>query len=416
MYDNRCPKSVYLTTHESMKILNRSESPVILPEKPWELETDLLYSIAVLPDPEEDRLRLYYLVRNYLKKEIGLLCVAYSEDGYSWTRPEFSDGTNIVMRPAGPPIDYGFFVPFSVLYDPWETEMGDRWKMIYWDRPGRDDPTGICLAVSPDGLHWRSTSRNPIITASNDAASLLCTDPDLPKPHPRFAAPYFIYQQTWRYDPSLPQDKDLVPGMRRQISLWRGGRFSGEDGQVRWRGPFLLLAPDEQDPPDTQFYWLCPFRTRNGYRAFLNVHHTIDQTMDAQMVSSADGMAWERLHNRTVVLPSRGPGWWDCGMVKVISPPVYWKGRTLVFYNGRSTTHDWKPRYPDGPEPNAPSGIGVAEIEPDWAVPVIRRCPAKTANLQIRNRGRNRNQFSGNMNRRHEPEIGVKGRPENRPR
>ena len=86
MYDNRCPKSVYLTTHESMKILNRSESPVILPEKPWELETDLLYSIAVLPDPEEDRLRLYYLVRNYLKKEIGLLCVAYSEDGYSWTR------------------------------------------------------------------------------------------------------------------------------------------------------------------------------------------------------------------------------------------------------------------------------------------------------------------------------------------
>ena len=88
---------------------------------------------------------------------------------------------------------------------------------------------------------------------------------------------------------------------------------------------------------------------------FLNVHHTIDQTMDAQMVSSADGMAWERLHNRTPVLPSRGPGWWDCGMVKVISPPVYWKGRTLVFYNGRSTTHDWKPRYPDGP-----SGIGVA--------------------------------------------------------
>ena len=195
-----------------MKILNRSESPVILPEKPWELETDLLYSIAVLPDPEEDRLRLYYLVRNYLKKEIGLLCVAYSEDGYSWTRPEFSDGTNIVMRPAGPPIDYGFFVPFSVLYDPWETEMGDRWKMIYWDRPDRDDPTGICLAVSPDGLHWRSTSRNPIITASNDAASLLCTDPDLPKPHPSSPPPISSTSRHGAMIRLCPRTRTWCPG------------------------------------------------------------------------------------------------------------------------------------------------------------------------------------------------------------
>ncbi len=141
--------------------------------------------------------------------------------------------------------------------------------------------------------------------------------------------------------------------------MWQCEHFDG-----RWIGPIRILEPDDKDAPDVQFYWLTAFKTPSGgYGGFLNIHHTIDQTMDVQLVSSRDGWSWTRENDRDPILPLGPRGQFDCGLVCGICQPVIWKDRVLVFYQGRPTVHDGKPHYPDAnlPEP----GVGLAEFSPD---------------------------------------------------
>ena len=273
----------------------------------------------------------------------------------NWEKPDLGEGHNIVLRPSGFRLNWGCFHPTQVIHDPADENEAARWKCVYWGRPSPDYPDGICLAASRDGLGFRDIHMRPIVTSQNDGMCLI--DVRVPGAVPWLKSRYFIYQQTWKYDATLSAFKDNLRGMRRGISLWSTEAFAG-----RWIGPIGVLEADAEDPPALQIYWLSAFHTRTGYGGWINCHHTDDQTMDMQLVSSADGFAWEREYDRRTIVAPGGPGRFDAGMVSAYSGPFRWAGKVYNLYSGQSWTHDQKPRYQGDA---IWAGTGVVELEPD---------------------------------------------------
>lgn len=337
-------------------LLHRSATPILQPDRPWEAGASLM-AVAALIDATQGDLLLYYLARGPGLPHGNVLCLARSADAQTWTKPDLGDGTNIVMRNSGHAMNWGEFMPTTIIREPAEPDASRRWKMIYWDRPDPASSAGICLATSSDGLKWRPLHPRPVITNANDAMSLVVARPDVTTP--LGAATHFLYQQTWAYNPALPTARDNLKGMHRRISIWKCEDFAG-----RWVGPITILEPDAQDAPDLQFYWLTPFTTATGYGALLNCHHTGDQTMDVQLATSTDGWTWQRAHDRQPVIPLGPRGAFDCSLTIVAAPPVRWRDRVLVFYHGRATVHDGRPHYPADALPAPASGIGLAVFPP----------------------------------------------------
>jgi len=335
-------------------LLHRSPAPILPADRPWE-ENAMIYAVAALAHPDGD-IALYYSVRRGQWHEGNVLCLARSTDGHTWTKPDLGDGTNIVMRGSGHEMDWGEFMPTSIIYEPADPDPAQRWKMTYWDRPAPDHPPGICLAASADGLTWRPGRDRPIITNANDAMSLVAAPPD--DTLPLGQATHFIYQQTWKYNPALSTQRDNLKGMHRRISIWKGEGFDG-----RWVGPVTVLEPQVADAPDLQFYALSTHPLpHGGYGGWLNCHHTDSQVMDVQWVRSRDGWTWTRELDRTPLLGVGQRGNFDCGMVMALASPVRRADRVLVFYNGRATVHDHQARYPEDPLPSPAQGIGLAEF------------------------------------------------------
>ena len=337
-------------------LIQRSAQPVFQADAPWEEGADFLYAITAVPEPTGAGIRLYYLVRHSGDAN-GFLCMARSVDGVQWEKPDLGDGTNVVMRGGENACDWGMFLPKRVLYDSWEDDERARWKMLYWDCPGAAKQPGLCLAVSPDGVSWEPLGTRPAISSANDAASFVQANPSAPSGP--LEATYLLYQQTWKYNPALPQERDNLKGLHRRISVWTARGFEVRVFGDGWVGPTTVLEPDASDPPDLQYYWLSAYHTKYGYGGLLNCHHTGTQEMDVRLLRSRDGWEWEFLNNREPLIAPGDPGRFDCGMVSGLSPPVIIAGRAYLYYNGRATVHDHALRYPEAPPPQPSAGIGL---------------------------------------------------------
>jgi hypothetical protein len=336
-------------------VLSRSVTPALTQDQPWETGA-LLSAVALLPDPDGERLRLYYLVLHRLRPLDNLLCLALSTDGIHWDKPDLGDGSNVVMRSSGHQTSWGVFMPTRILHEASEPRPAWRWKMVYWERLAADTPAGICLAVSPDGLSWQPLHERPIVTNANDAMSMVAAR--AVSDTPLGAAGWYLYQQTWKHNRQLPRERDNLKQIHRCVSIWRGPQeFDGS-----WVGPVTVLEPDTEDPADLQHYWMVPYHTTSGYGGLLLCHHTTEQTMDVQRVASLDGWSWDRCDERQPLLRLGDRGHFDCGMVTTKAPPCSWQGRLLLPYNGRPTCHDQAQRYPG--DPHVAPGIGMVELDP----------------------------------------------------
>jgi hypothetical protein len=334
----------------------RSEAPILQADRAWEQDARLsAVSLHVVPD--SGLLRLYYLATFRDLPLDNVLCVAESSTGHTWEKPDLGDGSNIVMGSSGHETGWGVFMPTRILYDPQEEQPKWRWKMVLWERPIAETKAGICLAVSEDGLAWSHLHERPIITGANDAMSMIAVVPGITAPRD---GQFLLYQQTWKHNPSLPKDRDNLVDLHRRVSLW----YNADSFDGSWTGPITILEPDEQDPADLQHYWLSPYATRSGYGGLLLCHHTRDQTMDVQRVTSDDGWSWIRADKRQPLLPLGERGRFDCGIVTASSMPCRFGDRVLLPYNGRATVHDQLQRYPGDP-PTDP-GIGLVELDPRY--------------------------------------------------
>lgn len=312
--------------------------PVLTPQMPWEAQRIYVYG-TVMRDEENGGFRMWYMsVGSELDaprdprlshKRGKLMMYARSGDGVRWERPNLglyafngSKENNIVFDYDSP----------SVVYDA-SSPPNERYKMLGCGNAG--DGSGYIVAHSPDGLHWQDYPENPV-TSGGDTCTL-CFDP---------------YTRT--YLAFLKRNDEIRNHKRRVVYL------TTSNDMQSWSEPVLVMAPDETDDAQlaaeggisSQFYNMSAFPIGGQFLGFVTHFRLLreikdtapaqsghDGPIDVQLVRSRDGRAWERLEDRTPVIPN-GPHAYDAGCILGITNlPVNVGDETWFYYTAITTTH-----------------------------------------------------------------------------
>jgi hypothetical protein len=114
-------------------------------------------------------------------------------------------------------------------------------------------------------------------------------------------------------------------------------RFTSDDGVRFDRRQRKVLAPDHDDPVDTQFYHLAVTHTAQGRVGLLGWYRVGDGTMELQYAFSRDGLNWSRTRRPWI---NRGKAGEADSMT--IYPPtslVYHDNKWWLFYSAGNYTH-----------------------------------------------------------------------------
>ena len=111
----------------------------------------------------------------------------------------------------------------------------------------------------------------------------------------------------------------------------------------------MIIYPDDQDPPSTQFYGMAPFTYGDNdiIFGFLHVFDYIgpgaandDGPIEAQLVYSRDGRSWHRTEDRNPVIPLGPKGSIDGGMIIMTALGTSMHDDELVaYYTAGNTGH-----------------------------------------------------------------------------
>ena len=184
-----------------------------------------------------------------------------------------------------------------------------------------DGFSGVCVAVSPDGIHWTPYPNNPVIPISSDTHHPLIWDETIGR--------YVIYLRS-----------DYVDR--------RVARAESADG-FRWSQPQVVLEPDDKDSPDDQFYNLAAFRYEGVYFGLLSVFHT-DPTedgpfrmkghTDVELVCSRDGIDWQRPAQGVPFIPRGIEGEFDSLQIYSGCTTVVMNDKIRIYYSGLDVPHE----------------------------------------------------------------------------
>ena len=250
------------------------DNPILRPERPW--EGNFMRPIKVIFDPTEQLFKMWYssstiTVRLENGKPVpggaagleldirgDVMCLATSEDGIHWERPSLGlvgfDGStdnNILPEKEGLPTAPAF-------QDLHEKDPAKRYKALQMIGDTQTRGMQYDLFYSPDALNWTPYEGNPVIDTGQQlgrwAGRFQGWDP--------IRETYYVTMEAshhWRG----PYGKRLV------------GRAESPD-MIHWSEPEIILVPDEDDYPDTEFYSLPVHRLR-GYSRWVAVDLPHDQ-------------------------------------------------------------------------------------------------------------------------------------------
>ncbi len=314
-----------------------ADNPVIRPEFDW--EEGSTPPITVLYDAEAGLWRMWYQIAKISggKKSssadgavepisvIYMGAYAESTDGLDYYRPILEMYEYRGSKRNSIVGGYEFMYPHVRLPE------GHPWKyMRPCYPPGH--PKHMFVEVSQDGFHWEKTTEEPILKEVCDTHALLDGGWDAN-----------INQYVGYFRPDWTSD--MRPG--RTI-----GRSTSPDA-VRWSKLEKILVPDDADPLGTEFYQLRAYPYEGQYVGFLNVLHLDrelrdldqeepptgkEQTMDVQLVTSRDGISWDRQNNREPVIPVGVDGTWDDRSVSA-KGMVTTNDKIWVFYSASNCAH-----------------------------------------------------------------------------
>lgn len=334
-------------------------NPLIVVDRPW--EKWVVKVSRVLPEEDGSGFRMYYgcwsAPPDGSKKGWGSYsCYAVSKDGLKWEKPnlglyEYKGSRDNNILPNS---------PAHVMYTPWEKDPNKRYQ-------GVGGGGGYHAFSSPDGIHWKKDSTEPIISGGD--TSHFYWDP-----HTK------LFRGTVKGGAG-PKVSEDVGGMRRRVVGYSEGADLTKLPPLR-----MIMAPDDiddlwckQDTVQRTHFYAChilPYETM--YLGLLQIYRAEEPEgyfhgpLWLELVNSRDGTHWLREKPDTTIRgiystqdASRPPllnigkfREFDEGMV--IAPmPVLVDDELWLYYTGYDEDHDLLPYG---------SAIGLAKLRKDGFV------------------------------------------------
>jgi hypothetical protein len=245
--------------------------------------------------------------------------VAESKNGLRWERPNLG-----LIKLDGSKENNALGVdPGAVFLDLHDTDPERRYKLV-----GNPEVAAHAnVFFSPDGVKWTPSKRNPVVKDIGDTRGFLGWDERIAK--------YVAY---WR-----------LPGHNRQYAYATSANFEEFDPMKR------IQTVDEHDPVGTYVYQMLVFKLAGLYLCIAPVLHVdrnlkdnfhanpagLEQTLDAQMLLSYDGIEWQRLFNRQPFLDHGIYESWDDAQLYP-TLPVTVGDEIHLYYSGANFRHGTK--------------------------------------------------------------------------
>ena len=312
-----------------LTISERTEQPLLKAEKPWENMS--LNVMNVIHDAQGWRMWYAAYDHTYKDDNDAFLCYATSEDGVHWKRPslglvEYGGNKNNNILIAGRAI--GGLHGQNVFIDENAPEK-ERYRMVFVrgeTLPGKEFGWYVHGATSADGLRW-NVLPELLLPQNSDTQTVCFFDRDR----------YRLYARMWT-GPGVFNGKRVVG--------YSESRTFGS-----FPDPVQILATDEQDSKDLQFYNSAITKLQDDlYVMFPSGFDTVTNLVSPFMAVSHDGKNFTRL-DRKPILPLGKPGSFDSKSIYVSpnavpgeKPNTWW-----VYYLGYNIGHDVdKPKYTGG--------------------------------------------------------------------
>ena len=352
MGDVELRENVVRRFHQAKK---HGRAPVLRQEAPWEKHGGM--TASVIYDDAEHLFKAWYMAGAPRAGHAAhLQCLALSQDGRHWERPDLGvhefDGSkrnNIVI-----PSSYhdGMDHWESTLKDPLVKGGPAQYKAVGWSSHDWDGPgAGIYSAWSPDGIHW---SHSP------EAIFHLHPRPGTSDRGPIGDAQSFMIDTRRKRYVAFLRD-----GMKRSMSV-------SEDFVV-WSDPrpFLDILNEEET-----LYNNTGFVYGSQYLGFLthfdrNAYH---QTQTLHLLTSPDGDTWRRpgfgREEFAPLIPVGDIGEWDRFQIMLTGgPPIRVGDELFIYYRGTPRRHnkvkgEFEPRI-DPDQRRDFMAIGLATIRLD---------------------------------------------------
>ena len=376
-------------------------SPVLTGERPWEGRGPYTFG-NVIQNPSLGTFQLWY--NCYVGGQPDYFaCYATSRDGLNWDRPacdvvsdpRLPKGNNVVMTGSGLPNSRQCLSP-TVFFRPDDPDPEHRYAMVFWDINSGSPIkfVGLCLAYSPDGIHWSNHPENPVFTGTSDV-----TDASYDPVRKR----YLLHYKIWRVDGEAIAS-EVTRGKIGDVSHWptwdttslEGGkvRFTGQvidyhaddtrpmrgsvdfarppkyrrvvaraesPDLVHWTNAKLAFElPEQGDAADVSTYGMSVYPYEGHYIGLLRVFHN-DREIDLELTHSRDDLAWKRTSPRQPFLPLGTPGQFDAGMVFSSNALVNVGDEHWFYYGAFTGDHA-------APDDKQSMSIGLAKLRRDGFV------------------------------------------------
>ncbi len=220
------------------------------------------------------------------------LCYARSKDGLHWEKPELglieyngSKANNIVYiaRPGG--VYHGG----TVFVDP-HGDPAQRFKFVHGGGPRITEAghMGVDAAVSPDGIHFSPGPVCPITPWYTDCGNVAFWDDQRQK--------YVLFVRYWTGNVGVKDGRMYYGGDYGSMGVRAVGRSESDDF-FHFPKPEVVLQPDGEDPDDLQMYNSAAHKypwARDAYLIFFSAFYIRPDTVDVQIATSTDSVAWRR--------------------------------------------------------------------------------------------------------------------------
>ncbi len=376
-------------------------NPVVTPDNPQRPWEKTIGWVSVYRDPQTGKMQMWYQAYSGKgaedKRFKCVVAYAESDDGIAWVKPKLRlfpyetrgfnlQETNIVL--IGAANGYGDRYANSVVVHPEETDPAKKYKMAYYDWSGGEGAAGVpglCVAFSPDGIHWTKQSGVLMNTSFGAKAQQPPFEDESVYSHIKSSDGREWRQ--WRYPMSLSDAVDALwdARLKRYViygKMWIGGPDGGlnwkhgmgrseSEDFLHWSKPQLLAYTNEQDPQNLEFHTSPVFIHHGVYFSLNQLYTRENSTIDIELMTSRDGLRWNRSFARQLVLARGGKKYFDAAFLLTNGNPVVMGDEIWFYYGGNRGIV----RFPNPDEKDMPkraaeysSGIGLAKIKRDRLV------------------------------------------------